>query len=458
MGLSSELVSRLEGFVLEKMRENKVPGLSMTLVKESEVAYARGLGFRNIVSGLSATPRTLYGIGSVTKSFTALAVMQLVERGLLSLDDSVERYVPLSLRPFGELVKIRHLLTHTSGIPALGYAEAFIRGRLKLDELWLPLSSPEDVITFMRGAEGWSIAKPGERFFYLNEGYVLLGQIISKVSGLSYEDYVDRNILKPLGMSRTFFKREDVERDGDVAMPYIITKEGEHIESEFPYGVTADGGIISNAIDMAKYVSMYIGRGELNGVRIVSKESVEEMEEPKAKLPYEVLGEESYGYGLAISPNFFKRKMIGHSGSVLVYTAFMGYVPSETLGVIVLANPSKYPLSYIGMYALALAIGEKPEELPFVRLERAFSRLKGVYETYMGTFKLIVEEKGGALFITYRDKHTELSMPLVPEEIREDYARFYTLSAGWKVYAEFFVKDGEATLLYERYKLIKRSP
>ena len=84
----------LESFILEKMRESKTPGLSIAIVKDGEIEYAKGFGFRNISAGLQATPRTLYGIASVTKSFTALAVMQLAEQGKLRLDDPVERYVP----------------------------------------------------------------------------------------------------------------------------------------------------------------------------------------------------------------------------------------------------------------------------------------------------------------------------------------------------------------------------
>ena len=189
--MREEVISRLESFILDKISETRLPGLSIAIIEDSNIVYSRAFGYRDIKSGLPSTPNTLYGIGSVTKSFTALAVMQLVEKELLDVDDPVEKYVPLNLKVFGESVKIHHLLTHSSGIPALAYAEAFIRGVLGDTDSWLPLSKPEDIIVFMKDADKWAVAKPGEKFYYLNEGYVLLGQIISRLSGLRYEKYVE---------------------------------------------------------------------------------------------------------------------------------------------------------------------------------------------------------------------------------------------------------------------------
>jgi len=441
---------------MEKMSETKIPGLSIAVIEGNEVIYSRGFGFRDLNSGAPATPSTIYGIGSITKSFTALAIMQLVEEGKLDLRDPVDKYVPLKLRPLGKPATIHNLLTHSSGIPALAYAEAFIRGLLEEGETWLPIATPEDIIAFMRGAEEWAVAKPGERFFYLNEGYVLLGYIISKVSGIKYVEYVKKRILGPLGMKRSYFDKNEVERDPDVATPYIIDKEGKHIPSRFPYGITSDGGLLSNALDLAKYVIMYLDRGKLNGTEIISAKSIELMEKPYIKVPFELFGGEAYGYGLIVYPNFLGHKLIGHSGSVWVYTAFMGYIPERKIGVTVLANSSGYPLSYIGMYALANMLGKSPEELPFIRMEGLLKKLEGTYESYKGTMRLIVERQGDFLFIKRKSKYIEESIPLVFEKAEDDTVLFYTLSGGRKIYAEFRVKNGKIELLYERYKLMKR--
>ena len=122
----------LEGFIQEKMSKTKIPGLSIAIIEDDEIIHARGFGFRDVSSGLPATPKTLYGIGSVTKSFTAIAVMQLVEEGRIRLDDPIENYIPIKLAPYGEDVSIHHLLTHSSGVPNLAYAEAFINRLVRM--------------------------------------------------------------------------------------------------------------------------------------------------------------------------------------------------------------------------------------------------------------------------------------------------------------------------------------
>jgi CubicO group peptidase (beta-lactamase class C family) len=118
---------KLESFIFEKMSKTHLPGLSIALVDGEEIIYSKGFGFRDLEYGLKATPHTLYGVGSVTKSFTALSIMQLAEKGKINLDDRVNKYIPLNLESKGEPVKVWHLLCHTSGIPALAYAEALIR-------------------------------------------------------------------------------------------------------------------------------------------------------------------------------------------------------------------------------------------------------------------------------------------------------------------------------------------
>ncbi len=449
-------VARLESFVISKMSETRIPGLSIAVLKDGEVVYQRGFGYRDLESALPATPRTVYGVGSITKTVTAIAVMQLVERGLLSLDDPAERYLGFELRVKGKPVTIHHLLTHTSGIPALGYAEALIRGLLGVAESWLPAAKPDDVVAFVRGASAWATHEPGERFFYLNEGYVLLGRIVEKVSGLPYEEYVRKNILEPAGMDRSYFSREEVERDPDVAAPYLNTRRGLR-RSRFPFGVSSDGGMFSNVLDLLRLASLLINRGRVGGTELLSRESVREMEKEHARLPYTLFGGEAYGYGLVVYPRFLGGyRLVGHSGSVLVYTGFYGYIASEGLAVAVLSNTSGYPPSAVGMYALALALGRDPDELPFVRTERLLRRLEGRYEGYQGTIAFTVRRMGDFLVLEYSDEAVERRLPLVPEELREDYAVFWTAEMGARVRVEFYVDGDRVYMLYERYKLVKR--
>lgn len=438
------------------MRESRTPGLSISVVADGEVKYSRAFGFRDVSSGLRATPRTLYGVGSVTKSFTALAVMQLVEQGKVALSDSVEKYVPGVPRPFGESPTIHHLLTHSSGLPALGYGEAFISSVLGFDQSWLPVSSAEDVITFMKDANDWAVCRPGERFFYLNEGYVLLGHIISKISGISYEDFVQKNILTPLGMNRSFFSKNDVERDGDAATAYIVDKEGKHIPSTFPYGISSDGGLISNVLDLSNYVRMCLGSGEFDGKGIVSRKLFEFMEQPHITLPYEHFGKEAYGYGWGITPDFYGHKLVDHAGSVGVFTAYLGYIREKNIGVAVLGNPGKYSLEHVGMFSLAQLIGIDPKTLPFVKQEKILEKLQGEYETYKSTMKINIKKRGDFLIAELKDKYTEETFPLIPEKLEEERAVFFTLSEGIKLTTEFTIRDSKTEWIFERYKAVKK--
>ena len=448
-----EAFRKFEDFLFECMSKTHLPAISVAMVEDGKVVYSKGFGLRNKAYGFKATANTLYAIGSVTKSFTALSIMQLVNEGKLNLEDPVGKYAPLDLKSMGEPVRIWHLLTHSSGIPALAYAEAIIRYATGAGGKWIPMATYDELFTFMREAEKWAVTKPGERWFYLNEGYLLLGYIIEKISGMNYREYVRKRILELLGMNRTFFGREKLEADKDAAVPYIITREGEQKESGYVYSLTADGGLISNVMDLARYITMYLNRGEYDGNRILPSELIEEMEKPRIKLPVQVFGGEAYGYGLMTAPNFLGYKLVGHGGSVLTATAYIGYVPERKIGIALLANGSGYPLSQLGMYGLALMLGRNPEELPFIKMEKQLEALTGRYETYKGTMDAQVVKKGSFLCIVIKDKYMEETIPLFPENLEGNVKTFYTLQGSGKLKVEFIVDGKDVDLIYERYRL-----
>lgn len=444
-----------EAYVFEKMSKTKLPGLSIAVVKEGEVIYTRGFGFRNLESAAPMTPQTRVGIGSVTKSFTALAVMMLSEEGKLRLQDPIEAFLPLRLQPFGQPVQIWHLLTHSSGIPATAYAEALIYHTVGEEATWVPMGSFGDLKAFLEGAEPWAVAGPGQRFFYLNEGYRLLGHIIEAVSGKTYEEFIEERILKPLGMKRTTLRQRDVASDPDWATPYLLDGNGKHLPSRFPFGVFADGGLISTTLDLCRYLQLYLHRGESNGDRLVSSQSLEQMETPHISRPSSLLADEGYGFGWSIHPDFLGHKLVSHEGSVLVHTAFLSYIPDLEVGVAVLANASGHPLVQIGMVALAGVLGKNPEALPFVQNQKLFNQIAGRYETFKGTMQLRASFQGDVLFLESHGRLLKGSVPFLPEELTDRYARFSTAQRGRKVRAEFFIEGEDVTLIYEPYKLVR---
>ncbi len=447
-------LAKLETFIFDKVSETKLPGLSAALIMGDQVVWSKGFGFRDLEQGLPATPHTLYSIGSLTKSFTAIAILQLAEQSQLKLDDTVDKYVPFDIMYGEEPVCIKHFLSHTSGIPALAYAENLIRGKTGASANWLPIASYSDLLTFMKDAQDWTLAEPGERWFYLNEGYVLLGYIIEKCSGMTYQEYVKKHILDPLDMKRSFFHKEEVDNDQDVATPYVITQAGERTPSTYPYGsLSGDGGLISNVLDLAKYVSMFLNWGELKTGQILTHKSIEAMESPHSTTSHKdgSFGDYSYGYGLGILPDFLEHTLIGHSGSIGVATAYMGFIPEKRAGILLLTNGSGYPLAQLGMYGLATALGQDPDELPFVQREKVLRELEGIYETYKGTMKAQVKRMGDLMVIEIKDNYNTTTVPLIPESIGEDESIFYTLAGGARITVEFRFHDGQPDMIYERY-------
>lgn len=444
----------LEEFVRERMRRTRLPGLSLALVRGDEVLYARGFGFRDLEKRLPATPSTAYGIGSITKSFTAVAILQLCEEGKLSLDDPVEKFLPLKIRPFGEPIRVWHFLSHTSGIPALAYAEAELRWEQGTGGRPLVLATVEDFVDWLNRAEDWVEARPGERWFYLNEGYIILGGIIEKISGLFYADYVRKRILEPLGMNNTGFLGEDLP---ELATPYIVPQEGQPKPGKVrPIPIGSDGALVSTVLDLVKYLGMWLRRG----APLLRPESYEEMVKPRIPMPAEPrwpepVGPASYALGLSVQ-KFFGRTLVGHGGSVLVYTAHIGFIPEEGVGVAVLANGSGYPMAQFAQAALAFLLGEPWEKLPFVQLEALGERIFGVYATYRDTMRATLRPRGGAVELVIEDREAPLVVVLALEEIGPEEVRFRALLGERTIPVVVRLKN-PPELLYERYKLRRLS-
>jgi CubicO group peptidase (beta-lactamase class C family) len=319
---------------------------------------------------------------------------------------------------------------------------------------WLPIANREDLLTFMQDAGDWAIAKPGERWFYLNEGYVLLGHIIEICSGQPYSDYIRQHILAPLDMQRTIFFPDEIEDDPDAAVPYLIANDKRQIAASYPFSPNlAKGGIISDLHDMAKYVSMFLNKGEYQGNPLISSDSMREMLTPRIPTASNdtSFGTPLYAYGIGIFPEFLGRKLYGHGGSVRVATSYMGFLPEDDLGVIVLANGGGYSPTLLGAYALASALDADPEELPFVRREQLLEDLSGSYQTYKGTMQAKVRKAGDMLTLTIEDRLSPATFPLSPHDLSGNPVVFRLLARDAKFDIEFHRKDGQTTLIYERY-------
>jgi len=445
---------KFDDIAFSKISETKLPGIAVSVIEDGEVVHSRGLGYRDVSGALPSTDHTLYGVGSITKSFVALSIAKLVEEGKMDFHDPITKFLPLKQKAF-QGVEIHHLLSHTSGIPGLGSLEVLLYSSFGEYHHWLPISSVYDMQAFMSDVDDWAEAKPGEKLFYFNEGFVLLGDVIGKVSGRPWFDYAREEILKPLRMNRTFLEKADISLDADVATPYLI--RGPKVTPiAIPYGSGGAGGIMSNVMDLSNYVKMYINGGEFEGKRIVGKDTLARMETPYGKWPTENYGGDSYGYGLQILPDFHGHKVVGHGGSVDCYTSNMNYIRDLKSGVVLLANGTGYNMGRLAMIAQSLLIGVDPVELRAVKLETLLKKLEGQYRAYKDTIFAEVRVNGSFLMLSGEDIGKDIV--LVPEGEEDGVARFYTLEAGAKMEVNFRFNKYGVELMYERYRYRRAGP
>lgn len=451
---------KLETIVSETMTKVHAPGVSIALVKEGEVVYAEGFGARNVADNLPATPHTIYGIGSCTKSFTALAVMQLAGEGKLDVHDPVSEHLPLDLGFEDAPITLHHLLSMSSGVPSLGMAGVLIERMTGAGESWIPLADMDDFLRFVNDAGGEVAANPGERYFYLNTGFTLLGEVVERVSGTPYEDYVTEKILKPLEMSRSTFKREVFEEDPDAMTAYIKEKDGSVTPTVHPFHrlIYAPGGLLSPVTELTNYLKMNMNEGAHEGAQIVEPSLLEKMHSGHNDRGKGIFGRNPYCYGWGVHEDFLGHELVTHSGSTGVSSAVLGFIPDLKVGVAFASNIGGYG-ALIPHAALAILIGKDPEEdLPYLAEDRDLESLTGAYEAYRGTNKVSVVKKGPLLYMEQSSRWAETSTPLFPLSRRPGNREFRMfLGEGGERAIEFVETAGGGMDLYaERWRLHRK--
>jgi D-alanyl-D-alanine carboxypeptidase len=251
------LIPQLEGIIDRTLERERVPGAAIGIVHDQEHVWSRGFGYADLASDRFPTADTLFRCGSITKTFTATAILQLRDEGKLAIDDPLVRYIP----EFGAVkarfgkpqdVTIRRLLTHTSGLAGEGPNNG-----------WEKLEFPpiEDMVAALGRTE--ILIEPETQYKYSNLGYALLGEVIARVSGRRYPDYIQRNLLEPLEMNDSGFHLTDSMR-AQMATGYTIcTTEGEPQVAPHPklHGWDAAGSLYSSVNDLARWISLQFRTG-----------------------------------------------------------------------------------------------------------------------------------------------------------------------------------------------------
>ena len=466
-----ELVAWIESTVPARMADAKLPGLSIAVVKDGQTIYAEGFGSRDPRRNLPATPDTLYGIGSITKSFVALGILQLADAGKLRLDDPVSRHVPFELGLPDKPITIHHLLTHSLGIPSLASSSVALYRGLGL-ETGVPLGSAADFYLFVNGARDEVVAPPGERFFYHNAAWRILGHIIQVRSGMPLHRYLKTHVIDALGMARTTLEVAAFSADADHIVPHRKDADGQPVPTAFPYPdpednpefafLSAAGGVLSSASEMTHYLNALLAQGRRPGGRLVGEESFERMQTLHIRQTDGHYGLRGYGYGLTVTPDFLGHTLLSHGGSILVSTAYMALVPDVQAGVIILGNGPGMSYGPLAEGVLAILMGHDPQQaVPVLRISEALKQLTGRYETYQGLAQTQVVLKAGLLHLRTTNPLTGVTSatPLIPVDDGLRRTDFYTWRNGLRSPIEFRVRDdGRVDLIVGRYRYRKVAP
>ena len=448
------------------MRDFMIPGLSVAVVKEGETIYSEGFGARDPQRNLPATPDTLYGIGSITKSFVAIAIMQLVEEEKLNVDDPVNQYIPFKLGLPGKPIKIHHFLTHSSGLPSLATSSVALHRGIGVDT-GIPWGSVQDFYRLVNDAQEEIADEPGVRFFYHNAAWRMLGHIVQELSGQPFHVYIKDKILDPLGMTRSTLKTDVFNADPNHIVPHWKKPDGTVEPSRFPYPnpednpdfsfIAAAGGITSSVNEMTKYLNAQINNGSYKGGMLASPESFKNMHSLYSKRADNLYGELWYGYGVGVTPDFHGYNMISHGGSILVSTAHMSFIPELKAGVVMMANSAAPPWGDIAEGIYCSLLGLDPfEEVPSLIVKKKLRMLAGTYKTFKDIERVEVQYKGGMLYLRSKTPFTDTLIPLIPRDSLLGSTMFYIYMDGVESPVEFQVQDkGDIDLYIERYRYHK---
>jgi CubicO group peptidase (beta-lactamase class C family) len=347
----------IDTYIERERRRLNIPGISLAIVEDDRIVHLRGFG-RARPGGELPTPQTPFFIASLTKSFTAMAVMQLVETGKIEVDAPVRRYLPwfrVADPEASSEISVRHLLNQTSGLSTSV-------GELPLADFD---QRPDAAERQARALASLVLTRSvGSAFEYSNANYKLLGLIIEAASGERYGDYIQKRIFMPLGMIHSDTASAEAQENSlAVGHQYWFARPVTAPYIPFPFGSLAGGGIISTAEDLAHYLIAHLNGGMHGDARLLSPAGMDELHQGVAELRTMGISVGKYGMGWFES-EIGASKLIWHTGILPNFFAYMAILPSQRRGVVLLLNACGYWMSPVltdfGTGVSALLAGEPP--------------------------------------------------------------------------------------------------
>lgn len=404
----SEVFARVDRFVEAKMALDGIPGLSLAITDATADVHVRTFGVSSLESRETVRDDTLFQIGSISKFFTCIALLQQQETGAVDVRNPVTDYLPwFEVSPKHAPITLHHLMTHTGGIPC--GADSTV--------------APESEVWALRCLEG--CVPPGKRFHYSNTGYKALGLVLEAVTGRPYADVIRDGILRPLGMGETEPVITNAIRARS-AVGYTWLEDDRPPARNGPLATatwfesnTGDGSISSTPGDMAKYVRMILNRGKGPEGRLVSERGFELLTAPHVGCG-EDDEEERYGYGIGVEQSG-GRAILSHTGGMVGYTSSMLADMGLGLGIIVLTNSVDEPREVSDYFLRLLDAVSADNALPDAQppVQRHVPSNPGEYAgEYSGrSGKVLVRERGGGLVLEVDG--TDATM----ECVKQDYFR-----------------------------------
>jgi CubicO group peptidase (beta-lactamase class C family) len=321
-------IGLLEAWLESQLAYRGWPGLSIGVLHDQELIWARGFGHASLERSERATPDTLYRIASITKLFTSTAILQLRDAGKLRLSDSLTQHLTLfkigEAYPDAPPITIEHLLTHTAGLPRESVS--------LLDHERLP--STEDARR--RLPEQYTALPTETSWKYSNLGLALAGEVVAAVAGQPFEQYVSERILKPLGMDRTFVKTPPKDAPGLATGYTRRLPTGARTETPFTDGrwITPAANMTTSVTDLARFAMLQLRDGPAGGAQLLRGSTLREMHRPHWVEPDWVAG---WGLGFRLMREG-GRTLVGHGGRLRGYRTQLQLCPAERIGVIVMIN------------------------------------------------------------------------------------------------------------------------
>jgi len=416
---------------------------NVMVIKNGKVIYQQALGYADYNTKRALDNNSVFELASVSKQFTAMGILICKERGLLSLDDNVKKFFPGL--PYDNIT-VRNLLTHTSGLPS--YEDEF-------EKNWdhKKIAFNKDVIDMLEKLHDTLFFKPGTKWKYSNTGYAMLASIIEKVSGMSYNDFMAKNIFQPLGMSQTFVyntRRSTGKIPSDYALGFVYSDSLKKYvlpdsspKYDYVYyldGIVGDGCVNTTTGDLFKWDQA------LYGNKLVSKASLDEMLSPQMQMsPRDPTS--FYGFGVMVEPKSDNGKIISHSGSWPGYATNITRMVDSSETIVILSNNETNPaLLNAGIESI---LANQPLLMPYehkeVKIDTAvLDRYVGKYSAFL---TLVLIKKDGKL---YRHRDGTPDIELKPESETKffysdgtDRQLEFELDQSGKVTKAWFINSGQ---------------